>query len=462
MELNGRMMTLVRKDIRDLLRDWRLSFPAIFLTLIFPAILTVGVYYFANFLEPGNPAGPMSKLFPLSVFVVTFFPVGLTVVVPLESFVGERERTTMETLLTTPLTDREIYLGKFLSSIIIPLLLSFATFLIYTLTSWIFLDQTLPFKTSLLFLSLVMAKTLALFSGAVLISSQSKTVRAANLTSTLIVMPFTLLIAIESYCVMREIHYVLEFLLPFLMIYFFLFLSAGLSLFDRESFLFFDTASDSIVSLFKKLMRRKSGGLSPYGRLLEALKGEKRNFYLLLAFFAAGIIAGFAFSFRFDAWRAAHHIQSSEAAKKVVQMLQDKNVLPELQFSSVFIHNLTAVFITGLLSVFTFGAFAFISMLLNGAILGFLAGMSFISSFSDMLKLAAALLPHGIIEFTALFIALIFALRLGHFMFRRRRKAGLFENFLEEFGMFLRSFYLTGPLFLAAALIETNFYKWFQ
>ena len=48
------------------------------------------------------------------------------------SFVGEKERRTIEGLLYTPITDRELVLAKVLVSVIPSVLLAWAAFVVYT------------------------------------------------------------------------------------------------------------------------------------------------------------------------------------------------------------------------------------------------------------------------------------------------------------------------------------------
>ena len=58
-------------------------------------------------------------------------PLMFSTVVGADSFVGERERKTMEALLYTPATDRELFLGKVLAAVIPAILLSWLTYLVY-------------------------------------------------------------------------------------------------------------------------------------------------------------------------------------------------------------------------------------------------------------------------------------------------------------------------------------------
>jgi len=73
----------------------------------------------------------LDNLIPFVVLVIGFFPLAFTLVVALESFVGEKERGTIEPLLSSPLEDKHLYLGKLLVGVTTPLLFSCGSIIIY-------------------------------------------------------------------------------------------------------------------------------------------------------------------------------------------------------------------------------------------------------------------------------------------------------------------------------------------
>ncbi len=60
------------------------------------------------------------------------FPLMISTIVASESFAGERERKTIEALLYTPATDAELLVGKVMAALIPSLLVSWGSFLLYT------------------------------------------------------------------------------------------------------------------------------------------------------------------------------------------------------------------------------------------------------------------------------------------------------------------------------------------
>ncbi|WP_322509855.1 ABC transporter permease subunit [Anaerolinea sp.] len=60
-------------------------------------------------------------------------PLMTSTVIAADSFAGERERKTIEALLYTPASDRELFFGKVLAALVPAVLLTWGSFLVYTL-----------------------------------------------------------------------------------------------------------------------------------------------------------------------------------------------------------------------------------------------------------------------------------------------------------------------------------------
>jgi len=72
-----------------------------------------------------------TQLIPFLLLVVGFFPMSFSLVIALETFVGEKERNSLEPLLATPLTNKQLYFGKMLAAIVPPLAASYLGMLVY-------------------------------------------------------------------------------------------------------------------------------------------------------------------------------------------------------------------------------------------------------------------------------------------------------------------------------------------
>ncbi|HEX9331945.1 MAG TPA: ABC transporter permease subunit, partial [Anaerolineales bacterium] len=122
---------VARREFTDQFRDWRIVVPMFILVTLFPFIADDMTRQAVNFMNRFGGSLILDHLIPFVVLVIGFFPLSFTLVVALESFVGEKERGTIEPLLSSPLEDRHMYLGKLLVGITTPLVFSYASIAIY-------------------------------------------------------------------------------------------------------------------------------------------------------------------------------------------------------------------------------------------------------------------------------------------------------------------------------------------
>jgi hypothetical protein len=83
------VLTIIHREVLDSLRDWRIVTPTLVLTTLFPFIMnfTSGVMF--SFLSEYNATLIGERLIPFGMMVVGFFPITFSLVIALESFVGE-------------------------------------------------------------------------------------------------------------------------------------------------------------------------------------------------------------------------------------------------------------------------------------------------------------------------------------------------------------------------------------
>ncbi len=199
------IMTIVRREVRELLGDWRIVTPILLLALALPLLLVAAAAQIVGFLEDTSLA---VRLAPFGALLVGFLPASFSLIAALESFVGERERNSLETLLAMPLSDAELYLGKFLAALLTPLVASLAAMQIYVVLLSGFMPElyfgmlTLP--RLLLLILLVCCMALVMVSGAVVISAHISTVRAANLMSSFILVPMAGVMQLAALWIINE------------------------------------------------------------------------------------------------------------------------------------------------------------------------------------------------------------------------------------------------------------------
>ena len=146
-------LLIMRKDWKVNLRNKQISIPLFILPIVFgvfiPILMLMGVLYAPNeYLSAFggkeylistlsvNPnyneyliaADIAAKIMILPYFL--FIPSMITIILSADSFAGEKERKTMESLALLPISKTELILGKVLSAFVPALLLSFTFFLL--------------------------------------------------------------------------------------------------------------------------------------------------------------------------------------------------------------------------------------------------------------------------------------------------------------------------------------------
>ncbi|HET9590475.1 MAG TPA: ABC transporter permease subunit [Anaerolineales bacterium] len=221
---------IARKDLKEVSQNKAAWAPAVIVPLIFAIVMPVVFTVLPQVIpvedverELGDIETLLRKLPPTMsvwfdglaleqafiVYMMGFMIAPLFLIMPLifssvvgaESFVGERERKTMEALLYTPATDLELFLGKILAAVIPAILLSWLTYLVYIIVVnvasfrlferiWFPLPTWWP-----LMLWLTPAFALLGISATVLISSRVKTfMEAYQLSASLVVLVLALVV----------------------------------------------------------------------------------------------------------------------------------------------------------------------------------------------------------------------------------------------------------------------------
>src|SRR5205823_5493551 len=133
-KLEQRKVALVaRRDLRDAVSELRLIIAMVGLTLAIAFGVGSGVRSIALF---GGGTAVVNRLSLVGAFFVVFIPASFSLVLALESFVGERERTTLEVLLSTPLREAEIYAGKIAAVLCVSLTLCYGGLIVYCLITF--------------------------------------------------------------------------------------------------------------------------------------------------------------------------------------------------------------------------------------------------------------------------------------------------------------------------------------
>lgn len=221
-----RIAAIVRKDLVVVARNRGVLLPLlvtpIILLFLLPGFLVLGPQLLSGAAEslPTDPGGALSGLVPAlegtgggappvwEQVVLEYLTAPLFLLVPLvaatvlaaDSFAGERERRTLEGLLHSPTTDRELFVGKLLVALIPALSLALVAFAAYSVFANVLGAGAVggiffPTPAWLLLAFWVAPGLAALGLGLmVVVSSRVRSLQAAHQIGSLVIMPFVLVI----------------------------------------------------------------------------------------------------------------------------------------------------------------------------------------------------------------------------------------------------------------------------
>ncbi|MBI5034444.1 MAG: stage II sporulation protein M [Chloroflexi bacterium] len=455
-------LIITRREIRDSIRDWRIMAPILILTLIFPWIMNVSTRFAINFVEEYNATIISLRLVPFAVMIVGFFPISFSLIIALETFVGEKERSSLEPLLDTPISDEALYFGKLLAAMLLPLFASYLGVATY-LTGLYLSTQFIP---ELIVLVQIMIMTtmeaIVMVSGAVVVSSHTTSVRAANLLASFIIIPMAFLLQGETALLFWGQYDVMWYILAALFIADVLLIRTGIRTFNREEILAREIDQLNLGSMFRAFRKYLIGDgfslLRVYREDVPRLLRENRlPIVMTLLVVLGGIALGWLIALRFPLPAGVIPLQVDLKTFTSQAATPGYNFLPGIDTVSIFSNNVRSLLLASLLGLFSFGSLALILLLAPMAIVGVFAGeMSFLGS-DPLTFFTAFILPHGIFELPAAIIATAFALRLGASIIAPPAGVTAGQNLLRALADLVKIFiFVVLPLLLAAAWIEAN------
>ncbi len=452
---------VAQRELRDQLRDWRIISPMVILTLCLPFLADLGARTAMNFTAKYGTPLIAERLVPFLMMVVGFFPVTVSLVIALEAFVGEKERGTIEPLLSSPLMDWQIYLGKLIASTVIPLATSYLGIIVYLIGLFI---QHIPFPDAIRMIQTIILTTiqaLLMVSGAILISTQATSVRAANLMASFVVIPIALLIQGESVLLFWGNTLTLWMAVVGVGILTLLLMRMGVAHFQRESLLGREIDILNIRWIWSTFWQSFKGEATNLGywfrhEVIRTLRKQSAAILLTAVFGVLAMVAGYfwltANADKVTAQTSSGDISSILASGMGVPRVSDVSI----SFPFIWGHNLQAIVIILLLGLFSFGVLGTIIYLLNMGIVGAALALVGIVGRSPLLVGLAGILPHGIFEIPALVIASAAILYIGAALVTPRTQQTLGEVLIEAVADWLKvGLGLILPLLTVAAMIET-------
>jgi uncharacterized membrane protein SpoIIM required for sporulation len=454
-----RMVWLVAwRELRDQLRDWRIIIPMVILTVVLPLLANAGAQAAVNFTAKYDTPLIAERLVPFLLLVVGFFPITVSLVIALEAFVGEKERGTIEPLLVSPLKDWQIYSGKLLAGTVAPLMTAYLGIGVYLIGLAV---QRIPFPDANRMaqtLTLTTMQAFLMVSGAILISTQSTSVRAANLMASFIVIPMGLLIQGEAVMLFWGNDQVLWLAVAGVTVLTLLLARVGIAHFQREALLGreIDVLNLRWVGrVFWRSFKGEAKSLWGWYRteVRATLRRQAPVAWIMLIIGIVSVAAGYAF-IQFNQASIPEDVFSQVGS--ILPVGVDMPSLGGLSFSYILGHNLRAVVVIFLLGLFSFGTLGALMYILNSAVIGVVLSLMGVMGLSPWRVAVFGILPHGVFELTALILSSASILYIAIMLVTPRAQRSLGEVAIEAIADWARVFLgLAVPLFIVAAAVET-------
>jgi uncharacterized membrane protein SpoIIM required for sporulation len=404
----------------------------------------------------------LDHLVPFVVLVIGFFPLSFTLVVALESFVGEKERGTMEPLLSSPLQDRHLYLGKLFVGIITPLVFSFVSIGIYLiLVSRRHVQFPSGYMLALILL-LTFAHAVLMVSSAIVISVQATTIRSANLLASFVVVPVAFLLQGETVLIFWGNEDVLWYAIVGVTLLAGLLVRLGLSHFRREYLLGreIDTLNFKLIGRkFRDRFVGRAKSIPEWYRkeIPITLRQLRQPLVIVVALAVVTLITSYIWVVQY----VPAHMSLTPDRIDTIRTFIASNLAHMDDLSShipvpvLFYHNArttVAFLLLGLVSFATLGLTLYIG---NIGLVGGVMGAAKIIGYSPLLTFVTGVLPHGIFELTAITLATAAMLKVGAQLVTPQTEKSLGETLLLSLADWFRIFIgLVLPLLAIAAVIE--------
>ncbi len=454
----GPALIVTRREVRDQFRDWRIIVPVLVLTIFFPWLMNFTARQATSFVERYGASLVGDRLIPFLLMIVGFFPISVSLVIALESFVGEKERGSIEPLLVSPLSDWQLYLGKLIAAVVPPLLASYLGIMVYLIGIYISVEWQLNpiLLTQIILLTTVHA--LVMVSGAVVVSSQTTSVRAANLLASFIIIPMVLLIQVESVIMFWAQYTVLWWVILGQIVIAGLLLRTGVAHFNREELLGKEFDTLNIRRGWRTYSASFIGEAHSLGQwytqeVSQALRQMYKPILIVTLTLLAGVWIGTRQASIFVLPPETLNLQNIDQG--FLEGLDSIPFFSAAGIGTIWWHNLRVILLATVLGIFSFGVLAAIILMLPFILIGyFMASVAGIG-LHPLTFLVALVLPHGLLEIPAIILAGAAVLRLGATLAAPASGRTIGETWLLSLSDWTKIMIgLVLPLLLGAAAIE--------
>ncbi len=453
---------IVRREIIDTMRDWRIVGPIVVLVLGFPFLANFAASRGIDFVNRYGANIVMERLLPFLMLVVGFFPSSFSLVIALETFTGEKERRSLESLLSTQLTDWQLYVGKLLAATIPPVVASYLGMLFYVVLVGISMHWWPSFYLLLLGFVLSTAEALVMVAGAIIVSSQSTSVRAANLLASFIIIPMAFLLQAEASMLLFANYAALWSVVFFLLVLNALLIRMGLRIFDREHLLGRDIDTIDVGKSWQAFWGAawpRKGIKHLYLKEIPAiLRGIRPELMVtLIAVLVGGWGIGAWASNRFTLPPQVFDFSVFRDATAVEEAVKQTGLISSFSTWTVWYHNTRSLLGAAFLAIFSMGILAILLLMAPVVLISYIVMQIGGAGVDPWLFTAVAILPHGIIELPVAIVATAQAMRMGDTILSPPESGGGLVGMMRELGHFVKLFVaVVLPLLLLAAFIEAQ------
>lgn len=454
-------MVITRREVRDSFRDWRIIIPIFILTLAFPGLMNFTAGRILGFVENYGAEIIGNQLIPFLLLIVGFFPMSFSLIIALETFVGEKERRSLEPLLATPLSNTQLYMGKMMAALIPPLMASYVGMAVYLVGLWITNGWQADWELLAQIFLLTTIQGIIMVAGAVVISSQVTSVRASNLLASFIIVPMAMLIQAEAAALFWGNRSGLWWLALALLITAVILMRMGIKVFNREELMGNEIDQLRIGFMWQQFWGNFSGKLTT-GTYPNPITWYKDTFRLV-APLKSGIfiqLVAFALAIGIGVWLAntypfPAHLQEQLTIENIQENVSYLESIVGTLPSAIFWQNVRVIILQTILGIFTLGVLGTLVFMVPWVLVAMIAMQFVLAGQDGGTFILATIVPHATVELPALLIAAAAGLRWQTAVLAPPSGKTLSEAFILRSAEFWRIFIgIIVPLLILAAFVE--------
>jgi len=305
---------------------------------------------------------------------------------------------------------------------------------------------------------LTTAQALVMVSGAVVISSQTTSVRAANLLASFIIVPMSQLVIGESLIMFYGTYSVLWWIVVGLLLISVVLGRMGLHLFNREQLLGRELDAINLRWMWSRFWESfRDGARNPIEWYRRLLSRSLPRLAPSIGFQAVALVAAYAIGLSLARQYTLPRvmIDMSGIDRNLAEEFGRFGMMSGHGFLWVISNNLRALALASLVGAFSCGVLAVILLMAPTGIIGYFAGNVALAGGQPVRYLTALVLPHAIVEIPATLLAGAAILQLGLAAVSLPRASSLGESWLHALAEWAKiGLGLVVPLILTAAAIE--------